>query len=477
MKKKIISILFLLTFFNYLLLTDTPSASKIEETIYSKFGTSNFSISLRSMDSGKLVFEKAGDFGIKPASTLKLLTAASALEMLGEDYRFITEVYMDGKINGNVLEGDLYIKGGGDPTLQEENFISMANALKRLGVESVSGSLYGDDFNFIGSQLTPGISTHDETYYYASRTSALTMSPDDDYDAGTIIVKVIANTVGKTPTIEVEPNFSGMEVLNQAKTVGATEKNTIEIYRQNNSNKIVITGNIPTGKTKKEWISLYDPTLNTLYAIKNTFKENGIAFTSSSKVNRKLVPNHATLIYTKKSMPLEQVMIPFLKLSNNSIANILVKTMGYEVYGIGSLEHGLQVMKDYSKRVGLQTNRWYFEDGSGMSHQNKVTANEMTNLLYKLSSEPYYSVIYNSLPVGGHPDRLVGGSLRERFKSTFQSNRVFAKTGHISGVYSLSGYLKAKSGKYYAFTILSQNQSSIKLQAIDEVVQQFIETY
>ncbi|PKC52040.1 hypothetical protein RhiirA1_482394 [Rhizophagus irregularis] len=189
MKKKIISILFLLTFFNYFLLTDTPFASKIEETIYSKFGTSNFSISLRSMDSGKLVFEKAGDFGIKPASTLKLLTAASALEMLGEDYRFITEVYMDGKINGNVLEGDLYIKGGGDPTLQEENFISMANALKRLGVESVSGSLYGDDFNFIGSQLTPGISTHDETYYYASRTSALTMSPDDDYDAGTIIVK------------------------------------------------------------------------------------------------------------------------------------------------------------------------------------------------------------------------------------------------------------------------------------------------
>ncbi len=452
-------------------------ATTLDDVIEFQLGTKDFSISLRSLDTGTIIYEKHGDVGIKPASTLKLLTAASALDTLGENYRFTTELYYDGDVIDQKLIGNIYIKGGGDPTLQEENFKTFASALKRAGISTISGNLYGDDGMFIGSQLTPGIAQHDESYYYAARVSALTMSPDDDYDASTILVHVQANGVGKSPVIQTEPNMSGMQILNKALTTKATEKNTIKIYREYNTNQIVITGQIPVGNTTKEWISLHDPTINTLHAIKHVLKESGITFSANSSIGRKSLPGDAILLYTKKSIPLKKIMIPFLKLSNNSIADILVKTMAKERYGVGSLEHGLQIMNDYGRKLGLEMDQWAFEDGSGMSHKNRITANQLTNLLYVVKSESFYPIFYKSIPIGGRKDRLVGGSLRERFNTNSLMNRVVAKTGYISGVYTLAGYLTANSGKQYGFTILTQNQNTVKLSSIDHVVKTFIENY
>lgn len=477
MKKKISVIVVLIVMIQHTFFLTSIHASTIDKTISMELGTSNISVSVRSIDSGKLVYQNNGDVGIKPASTLKLLTATTALDVLGENYRFTTELYIDGQVQDHVLLGNIYVKGGGDPTLQEENFKTFAIALKRAGITSVSGHLYGDDTMFIGPQLTPGIAKHDESYYYAARTSALTMSPDDDYDSGTILIEVKANSIGKTPIIDVKPNLSGMNITNKAITVAANEKNTIEIYREYNTNKVVITGQIPIEDSTKEWISVLDPTINTLHALKQVFKQSGITFSANSIIEKKVVPTEAKLVYTKKSIPLKKIMVPFLKLSNNSIADILVRTMGKEQFGVGSLEHGLQAMNDYGRNIGLQMNLWSFEDGSGMSHSNKITANQLTNLLFFVQNKPYYSTFYNSLPIGGEQERLVGGSLKERFKTPFLINRVVAKTGYIAGVYSLAGYFTAKSGKQYVFSILTQDQSTIKLNSIDQVVKTFIEYY
>ncbi|MFY3793073.1 D-alanyl-D-alanine carboxypeptidase/D-alanyl-D-alanine endopeptidase [Ureibacillus sp. MALMAid1270] len=477
MKKKISVFVVLLVMFQHTFFLSNAHASLIDETISSELGTSNISVSVRSLDNGKLIYQNNGDVGIKPASTLKLLTASAALDVLGENYRFTTELYIDGQVKDNVLNGNLYVKGGGDPTLQEENFKTFSNVLKRAGITSISGHLYGDDSMFIGPQLTPGIAKHDESYYYAARTSALTMSPDDDYDSGTILIEVNANTIGKSPTIDVKPNLSGMIITNKAITVDANDKNTIEIYREYNTNKIFITGNIPFGDSTKEWISVLDPTINTLHALKQILKESGISFSANSMIDRKVVPTNAELIYTKKSIPLKSIMTPFLKLSNNGIADILVKTMGKEQFGVGSLQHGLQVLNDYGRSIGLEMNQWSFEDGSGMSHSNRITANQLSNLLFLVKNKPYYPTLYNSLPIGGIQDRLVGGSLKDRYKNPNLINRVVAKTGYISGVYTLAGYFKAKSGKQYIFSILTQEQTTIKLSSIDEVVETFIENY
>lgn len=478
MKKLTIYIIaFFLFVSNFIIVNDTSAASNLESSVKSNLGDTNISVSLRSLKTGNILYEKNGDFEIKPASTLKLLTAATALDILGPDYRFETKVYVDGEIENNILKGDLYIKGGGDPTLQEENFLVFAKALKRNGIRTITGNIYGDDYAFSGSQLTPGIYVADESYYYAPRITALTMSPNDDYDAGTMIINVKPTKVGQSPKIIAEPNTSGMRIQNRAQTVSKGQKNTIEVTRRYNTNQIIITGNLPVGSSSREWVTLYDPTINTLHALKITLEGTGLKFSNTTKINRKPVPENAKLIYTKQSIPLKQLMVPFLKLSNNSIADILVKTMGQQKYGDGTTENGLKVLIEYGESLGLNMNDWHFEDGSGISHKNRVSANELSLLLYKMRSEPNYEVFHSSLPIGGQKNRMIGGSLKNRFTASTVKNLVVAKTGSISGVYTLAGYVTAKSGNTYAFTVMTQYQPYSKINGIDNVVKRIISLY
>ncbi|HWL13623.1 MAG TPA: D-alanyl-D-alanine carboxypeptidase/D-alanyl-D-alanine-endopeptidase [Ureibacillus sp.] len=449
----------------------------IDGVVQRLLGNTDISVSLREVDSGELLYVKNGDVGMKPASTLKLLTASGALELLGPDYRFQTKLFIDGEIEGKVLNGDVYIKGGGDPTLQKKDFKFMASLLKHYGIQQINGNLYGDDTLFSGEQLTPGISKEDESFYFAARTSALTMSPDNDYDAGTIIINVNAGNVGGTPTVNAEPSTSGMVVKNYAATVDKNQKNTIEILRQYGTNQITITGNIPYGTSFKDWVTLNDPTKNTLLAIKETFEAGGLVFSNQAKIESKTVPKKAVSIYTKHSLPLKSLTYQFLKLSNNSMADILVKTLGRELNGKGDLAEGLAALKEYGISIGLNMENWNLEDGSGMSHANRVTANELSLILTKINEHPDYKILQTSLPMGGQTDRLIGGSLKNRFNDVKYQNRVIAKTGHISGVYTLAGYVTAYSGRKYAFAIMTQNQTSIRLKQIDEVVKNVILHY
>ncbi|SOC20946.1 D-alanyl-D-alanine carboxypeptidase/D-alanyl-D-alanine-endopeptidase (penicillin-binding protein 4) [Ureibacillus xyleni] len=475
MKKNIIIFFFLL--FMTVPISQPRASLNLENVVQNRLGNDNISVSVRDVVTGEILYEKNGEIAMKPASTLKLLTAAAALDILGSNFRFHTKLYIDGDIEGQILDGDIYIKGEGDPTLQKRNFEAFADALKHYGIQSVTGNLYGDDTVFTGSQLTPGVATSDESYYYAARTTALTMSPDNDYDAGSIIIHVTPSSIGKAPIIQADPSLSGMTVINQAKTVAAREETTIEIERQHRSDTIVITGNVPVGEPFKDWVTLYDPTINTLHAVKETFEDSGISFATKSEIKRKKVPIDAQMIYAKHSVPLKNLIVPFLKLSNNSIADILVKTIGKETYGKGRTDYGVKALTSYGTAIGLKMDQWNLEDGSGISHENRVTANELSHLLIKVKYEPNFKIFYESLPIGGRKDRLIGGSLRKRFQVEPYKNHVVAKTGSISGVYTLAGYVKSNSGKTYAFTIMTQNQSIPALNSIDEVVKNIISKY
>lgn len=479
MKNRILAyiIVFTLILSNFMFLQPASAATSLDQTVKTQLGSSNIGVSLRSLTTGNVLYEKNGDIGRKPASTMKLLTSSAALDALGPNYRFETKLYIDGKVQNNILYGDVYIKGEGDPTLNKNNFLTFATMLKRNGIRKITGNIYGDDTAFSGSQLTPGIAIEDESYYYAARTSALTMSPNSDYDAGTMIVNVKPTKVGRAPLITAEPNTSGMRIQNRAKTVSKGYRNTINIVRRYNTNQIIITGNIPVGSSAKEWVTLFDPTINTLHAIKLTLAGTGLKFATTTAVKRKVVPQNAKLIYTKQSIPLKTLMKPFVKLSNNSIADILVKTMGREVYGKGHINEGLKVLNDYGTSIRLNMDKWSFEDGSGMSHENRVTPNEFTSLLFNVRNEPNYRELYSNLPIAGNRDRLIGGTLRNRFTTSSLKNRVVAKTGTLDGVYTLAGYVTAKSGRTYAFAIMTQNQTSNKVGEIDNVVKKIISDY
>lgn len=428
------------------------------------------SVTVRKASTGEIVYESNADRKLTPASTMKLLTSAAALETLGEEYRFTTDLLTDGYISKGVLHGNLYLRGQGDPTLLKNDLDQFATSLSKQGVKRITGNLIGDDSWFDSARLSPGIDRSDETYYYAAQISGLTLSPNTDYDAGTVIVSATPTKKGYKAKVSMTPDTGIITIVNKSKTVPKGYKNTLTIKRQYGTNTIVISGNAPLGSSgKKEWVTVSNPTAYTLDVFKKSLASKGIKFDKTSNVTRRQAPQNAVVITSKQSMPLKNLMRPFMKLSNNTHAEILAKTMGKQVYGVGSWNAGLRVMREFGQSIGLNPNEWSFEDASGMSHKNKVTSAQLTELLYLVRNAPWYRSFVQGLPVSGMNDRFVGGTLKNRLKDNSVKGKVIAKTGSLNGVNSLAGYVETTNGETLIFSVLTQGQRQKALPAIDRI--------
>ncbi len=300
------------------------------------------SVSIRSASTGDLVYSKLGDVNLRPASNLKLYTAAAALEVLGEDYKFSTEVWTDGKIIGNVLQGDLYVKGKGDPTLLKEDIAELVTQLKKQGVSIIKGNLIGDDTWYDSERYSKDLSWSDEGEYYGAAVSALTMSPNKDYDTGTIMVDLKPSTsIGKPASIKITPLTNLVSIKNETETVKKGEKKEIDINRDHDSNSIKIKGKIPVKSSpSRSWIAVTEPTELVIDQFKKALLEQGLLFIGDTSYRS--TPSNATLLSKQQSMPLSEILVPMMKLSNNGLAEVLVKEMGKIQKGEGSWEKGLK---------------------------------------------------------------------------------------------------------------------------------------
>ena len=428
--------------------------ASLQQVVEDILGKDKATVTIRNRQTGELLYTYRGNHLMRPASNMKILTGATALDVLGKDYRFYTEIYIDGELENGQLNGNVYIKGHGDPTISADDLLNFANVLKQHGIEKINGQLLADETHFTGDTLPPGVDDEGETHYYGARVSPITMSPNSDYDASTIVVTAVPTIIGQPPTFEGIPDLCGMKIINKALTVAIGEENTLEIRRTNGTDKIVILGNLPQDENAKVWVSMQDPALNTLTLLKTLCEQQGIQFLNSKSVAKALVQKDAKKIHTHASQTIEEMFSIYMKLSNNSIADIFAKTFGKLTYGVGNYEAGARVIRDYLQQQKIDFSAWQFVDGSGLSHGIRLSSNGISKLLFELQKEPYFDIFFDSLPIGGNTNREIGGTLKDRFLEPELANRIFAKTGYIHEVNTLSGYMTADSGENYIFSIM-----------------------
>ncbi len=411
-------------------------------------------ISIRSSSTGNILYEHLGDTRLIPASNLKLFTAAAALSILGEEHTFTTEVHIDGKVKRKVLIGNLYLKGKGDPTLLMNDFEKIANEIRKKGIKVVQGDLVGDDTWFDKIRYSVDLPWSDEQTYYGAQVSALTASPDKDYDSGTALITIkparFTRLKGK---MNISPRNDYVQIENNTKTIPSKKRSNIKMFRDHGSNRIIVTGNIPLKhKPIKETLSVWNPTSYALHLFNQALKNNGIEV--KGKIKEGKISSNTTTILVHQSIPLSKLLIPFMKLSNNGHAEVLVKEMGKIVRNKGSWKEGIKVMKKEIETYGVSTGTLVIRDGSGISHINLVPANEITQLLFAIQKEKWFPTYLRALPVGGESERMVGGTLRNRMKAPSLKGKIIAKTGSLTTVSTLSGYIKTKRGETLIFSIL-----------------------
>ncbi|AVQ98841.1 D-alanyl-D-alanine carboxypeptidase/D-alanyl-D-alanine-endopeptidase [Oceanobacillus iheyensis] len=410
-------------------------------------------MSVRDAKSGELLYENLGDTRLRPASNMKLLTAAAALEVLGEDYTFSTEIKTDGVNRDEQLVGNLYLVGKGDPTLTPEDFARIAEQLQELGVTHIKGDLIGDDTWYDNVRLSPDLIWSDESFHYGAQISALTASPDEDYDAGSVTLQITADEEpGEKPIITVSPNTNYVTIHNRAETSSNNVEEDLTVEREHGSNEITLTGTIPAGaETVKEYMAVWDPTSYAMSLFQDALQAKGITWSGEVMVGK--APNESSLLFQHSSIPLKELLVPFMKLSNNVHGEVLIKEMGKHVQKEGSWEKGLEVMQEELEKLGLNRSTLLIRDGSGISHVNLIPANELSKLLFIVQDKPWFPAFKNALPVAGETGKMVGGTLRNRLGDV----QVEAKTGTIFGVTTLSGYLQTLSGESYIFSIMINN--------------------
>lgn len=433
-------------------------------------GTST-GVSIRDADTGEILYSRDGDKRLRPASNLKMFTGAAALEVLSADYTFSTEVLTDGELTGPVLHGDIYLKGKGDPTLLKEDLDQLAQDLKSQGISKVRGDLVGDDTWYDDVRLSTGIVWADEPYSYATQVSALTLAPSTNYNTGSLIVEIRPSENGDQAKVTTVPETDHINIVNNTEMVPAGQSRTTSAVRAHGTNDIIVTGAMPeNGAIHRLNASVDEPTGYALDVFKKSLEEHGIEFIGNAGDLRfEKTPDNARLLTENESMPLSEIFIPFMVWSNNAQAEALVKEMGQVVHGNGTWASGLAVVRDINDMLGTTRSTIRIRDGSGMSHTNYVPPNQITQLLYGVQEQDWFPTFYDTLPVAGADD---GSALQLRMTEGPAAGNVTGKTGSLTTVTALSGYVTTIDGKDLIFSVMINNYmgTAASVKAIEDEI-------
>jgi D-alanyl-D-alanine carboxypeptidase/D-alanyl-D-alanine-endopeptidase (penicillin-binding protein 4) len=392
---------------------------------------------------GQLLYERNGDEPFNPASNMKLITSATALDHFGPSHTFETTLLATSPEDGTV-DGPLYVRGEGEAFLLFEDFIDWAAELKLEGIDTIKGDIVIDDTVFKGEYLPPGFGQKDEDASYRSPIGAVSVN----FNAVTAIVE--PNGTDK-PSIRLFPPNGHVRVVNRARTVGGSGQSLSFSSEptEEGATELVIGGAIGSSSDPvRSRLRIDNPPLYAGSVLAKALEMVGI--TVEGKVRTGKVPETADVVVSHESQPLSYIALAMNKWSNNFMAEQLLRTLGREDKEAPSTwKVARRRVVSFLKRVGIETGSVSIKNGSGLYDGNLVSPRQFVRLLTFMLDHPAGPEFVSSLAVAGRD-----GTLKERMEGEATAGNVRGKTGTLNQVSALSGYVTTASGREVAFSIL-----------------------
>jgi D-alanyl-D-alanine carboxypeptidase/D-alanyl-D-alanine-endopeptidase (penicillin-binding protein 4) len=382
-------------------------------------------VEVMQASNGDVLFAHNAALQFNPASNTKMLTTAAAMSYLGADFRYHTALYGPEPDADGVVHGNVVLRGSGDPSLTTTDVAEIARGLSARGVQRIEGDLFADPrFHARGHKADD-----------AGEGEGAVILNRNTYG-----VRVRPGEVGHPAIVSVEPKVDLFGIENQTSTVrGKKSRLRIDSYRKDDRLIITVRGRI--ADNRGEYVDLRrlaDGSLLAASLLRAAFADFGIELTG--RVRAGTAPATAMLA-EHVSAPLADVCKISNKPSNNFVAEAIYKTLGGELYGMpGTLAKGTRAIGEFLSSAGIKPTAYKIVNGSGLTHENRITPSDLSSLLrkiyYDLSVAPEFM---SSLAIAG-----IDGTIRNRFLGTDAVGLVRAKTGTLSGVSALSGYVGDK---------------------------------
>ena len=402
-----------------------------------RFASASWGIAVVSLDDGRTVYEHDAGKLLLPASTAKLYTAAFALERLGADYRTHTDVLAAGDVRKGRLRGALVLRGRGDPTLAGEAWADqLAADVAAAGIERVDDGIVGDDTAFEGPPIGSGWEASDLQAAYGAQTGALIV------DENTMTMTLDNDRVAVAP--------EGTPVT----IARADAKTPLSLYRAPGSGTVHVLGDVGATTARRYRLSTPDPALTAARRLRVALERRGVRVDGEARgVRWPVAAPTGRVVASWPSPPLVDILRPGLKRSQNLFLQSVFQLTGLEAEGKGSAEdRASAALAGWLGGRGIGPSAATLEEGTGLSRHDLTTAGALVRLLVGMDASPLASTWRGLLPVAG-----IDGTLANRMRGSAAESNVTAKTGSMSFVNALAGYVTTKHGQRLAFVILLNN--------------------
>ncbi|MCF7919076.1 MAG: D-alanyl-D-alanine carboxypeptidase/D-alanyl-D-alanine-endopeptidase [Candidatus Cloacimonetes bacterium] len=416
-------------------------------------------------EAGDKLYSLSSEQLFVPASTLKLITAATLWNTLGQEYRIPTFIGYNGFTNNNILFGDLIVTGTGDPTLDKRHwrdpenvFKAWADSLRMHGISEIRGDVVGNDDLFEEQHLGYGWAWEDLSFPFSAEFGPLMVN-------NTTVEITLLPPQNNTKEITFIDNLP-FPYLNYENliTVSDTLEEGVHARRLTGLNMVSLFGkfNSTSGAANKS-VTASNPTLYYASLLKSILENNGILISGKSRDIDELTekPQTITPLFTSYSPQLQYVIREFLQDSNNQAGEALLRTMAWQETGYGSFENGKLYVEVYLETLGISRLDYNYKDACGLSRYNLLSPVVLNKVLLAMQNSPEWE---KCLPQPGLP-----GTLEKRLNDL--SPEIYAKTGSMSGISCLSGYLY-NGNKKLVFSIMVNNYNNP--QKASELIDQII---